>query len=230
MGEGKWRNLIVESVLSLYCVMAVMVLVPYIFSIGTEQRRAEYGVIAVSLVGGLMLLAVMLAVLRLIGLKGSQNRSRDFAVGVGRALLLFLIGGIVYLGVSLICGVISTFVYGMLNGKADFEIIKGIINCFTGLMVLIIMPFGMAVFWRVIRSDKKFFKAFTEGMRSGVRNYLRLVLLWLAVYGVGIVITTVTNYMETVIWTQLLRVLLIGVCGVVTLNISEKICEKGALR
>lgn len=72
MGEGKWRNLIVESVLSLYCVMAVMVLVPYIFSIGTEQRRAEYGVIAVSLVGGLMLLAVLLAVLRLIGLKYSN--------------------------------------------------------------------------------------------------------------------------------------------------------------
>ena len=73
MREEKWKCWVMKSVLSLYCVASVMVIVPYIFSIGTEQRDAEYNVLAISLIAGVAVLVVILTLFRLTVHKSSVN-------------------------------------------------------------------------------------------------------------------------------------------------------------
>lgn len=230
MREEKWKCWVMKSVLSLYCVASVMVIVPYIFSIGTEQRDAEYNVLAISLIAGVAVLVVILTLFRLTVHKSSVNIFKEFGIGVARAVLLLLIAGVIYMVISIICGGIAILIYGILKSKLSLEVIKGIINCATGIIILGIMPLGIAVFWKIITSDSKFLKSLGEGLRTGGRNYFKLVLLCIASYAIGIAITTVTNYIREVMWMQLMRVLLISVCGMITLNISGKICEKGVVK
>ncbi len=149
---------------------------------------------------------------------------KSFIASLGRVALTGLLLTLCAIILSLLNGQLSVLLYALLKSTLTIEQIKGIIDWLTTALLIAISPFFIAVFWREISGSEAFFTCLTSGLRVGGKQYGKLVLLSVMLFGVGFLIMTAFQHMPHSIWSSIAKVLLYGTTGSAAMIVTKKIC------
>lgn len=152
-----------------------------------------------------------------------SNQGKFYFIKKFLAMLSIFIGFAVIM--SLLFGLTATLFYQLTKNTFSLEQIKGILNFTISAVIVLILPLSISVFWEVINSINKIFVDIKNGISIKGNKYFTLLISILVLFSVGILITTVFNYFENSIISQIVKMILFALTGTTGLLITQKICE-----
>lgn len=223
--EYNAKHFIQYLILSLTISFAAVFCIPTIVKqgMGADAENSTFSMIGI--VAACVISFVILFLIRYDRWNSAGATKISFAnvmwTVLGTSLILIL-GMIV---ISLLCGIMASLLYVLLQNVLTFDQIKGLIDFITTVIVILILPLAVSVFWKEITAKNGFTKAFAEGVSIEGRQYKKLMALLLVLFGCGLLVTTMFHFMQTNIVTNLVKMILFAVLGIVGMNFSEKIIK-----
>lgn len=220
--------------ITIICLLSIIIsltgifLFPPIYSAGTGQYE-DILLPVLIFIADIIIILCLIAFLRFFHQKQSGKKER-YLISFGRVILLAALFVLFFIMASLICGLISVLTYSILKNILLFGQIKGIIDYIVSLITLLILPFVISIFWSEINSEDRFLKAFASGVHMKGRRYLKLLVLLLVIFGMGMVITVICNYWPDKLILNIIKALFIGVPGIIGLFVSDKICRQRGIK
>lgn len=188
---------------------------------GAEVESSVFsmiGLVAAYVISFLMLLSIS------YDRRSSAEKTKISLVNVFWTVLgtnLLLIFAIVI--ISLLCGILASLLYVLLQNILAFDQIKGLIDFITTVVVILTLPFAVSVFWKEVSSKNGFKKAFTEGISIEGRQYKKVMALLLILFGCGLLVTTVFHFTQANIVINLIKMILFAVLGTTGMYFSERL-------
>lgn len=211
-------------VLSLLCTCFGVYFAPLIFDIAIERK--DFQPVQLILGIGILILAIGgLIVLLIQRGQSTQCTLKQAIVKTFRLAGLYLMCWIV---MSLVLGLISTLLYAVLKNIIKFEQIKGIINLITAIIFFLVLPFYITIFWTAVKDNGKGFESFKKGLRIPSNMYLRLIAVVMVLYGTGMLITTLFNFLPYSIAFKILKIVMFSLIGGLGFVITNTICQCNA--
>ena len=220
----EWNKSVFNLVLSVIPAFAAIFCVPDIVRIGIGEPPAQ----KVFSVAGLIVSCVIAWLLTTFLYDKrctSYKKQTDFARSFSRvtATMAAILSGI--LVISLICGIIASILYAVLRNVLTLSQIKGVINLIATIATLFSVPFMLSVFWtEAKRPSGHFFNDLIAGLRLTKKQYVKLLILLLVLFGIGLLITTIYHYVPNNLALNIFEVVLLTIVGTIGLSVSDKIC------
>lgn len=143
---------------------------------------------------------------------------RSFAV-----ILLILVAGVI---LSLLCGVMATFVYAIMKNADSIDKVKAVIDVISQGIILFCAPVFLSVFWEEVYSGKgTFADALSGGLQINKKRYIRLLILTVIVAAIGFLTTAVMNNANPSADLRILKFVLFAIIGIVSITNLQTICE-----
>ena len=126
---------------------------------------------------------------------------------------------------SSLFGLIATLIYFVLKSVLSFEQIKGIVNLITVVVTLMVLPFGVSVFWTIVKTNSTGAEGYERGLKVSKKIYQKLLIAVALLYGLGVLITTMFQFLPYSILFRILKTIILTVVGGMGFWISDKICQ-----
>lgn len=185
--------------------------------------------VATSISGALtpivLVLVCILAALTGTAFLGTQLNNKSFTTSLFRiwgfvCALLCLI--VIF---SILSGFFSVAVYKSLKMSLSLAQIKGIINYSVTAVTVLSFPFIVSVFWSILRGNEAFFKDLKAGFVMKNYRYVKVLGLLLSMFGIGILLNSLFNYISAVLLADILKVILLSSMGMGLMYYSERITD-----
>lgn len=155
--------------------------------------------------------------------RGTENMKISFG-NLMRTVLgtsLIVIFGVII--ISLLCGIIASVLYFLLQKIFMFDQIKGLIDFLITVITILTLPFAVSVFWKEMTSDNGFKKAFQDGMSIEKKQYKNLIALLLILFGCGLLFTTMFRFIQANVFIDSIKMILFAVLGTMGMYFSERL-------
>lgn len=221
----EWNKLVLNGVLSAVLAFAAIFCVPDIVRIGMGETPVQKTFSVAGLIVSCVIAWVLVIVLyykRCV----SHIRSSAFAKSLGRATATITVLLCIVLLISLICGITASLLYTVLNGILTLSQIKGVINLIATIVTLLGVPFMLSVFWSEAEQPSgRFINDLIGGLRLKEKRYIKLLILLLVLFGIGLLITTAYHYLPNNLAVNISKVVFLTIIGTTGLSVSDKICK-----
>ena len=207
----------------IYSVYAIFFM-PQLFKVFTGQTTIYTVALAVGTV--LCALALLFLTAFLFYIKSNKNKSKTtFGYAFTRVIctVLILLSSMVIL--SMLYGLVAVFINQMLKDNLKLDQIKGIINFMISIATILVLPLFISIFWEEANCKDTFFKSLVNGIAIKGKVYLRLLILIVISFAIGLIAMTAFNYLSDGIVLNIFKTILMTILGTIGLNISENIIK-----
>lgn len=211
-------------VISLLCTCFGVLFAPILFDMAIE--RNDFQLVQLILGIGILILTFFWLIVLLVQRgQSTQCTLKQAIIKTFRLAGLYLMCWIV---ISLVLGLISTLLYAVLKNIIEFEQIKGIINLITAIIFFLGLPSYITIFWTVVKDNGKGCESFKNGLRMPINIYLKLMAVVMVLYGTGMLITTLFNFLPYTITFKILKIVMLSLVGGLGFVITNTICQCNA--
>ena len=213
-----WISCAIAALLSSISVF----LIPEIVDRAMGKSASVRLVTAAALPVTVLVLLCLAAFLRVQLKKGEKV---NYGRALGRMFLTLLLFFLCALLLSLLSGLLAVLVYALCKEAYSLSQIKGIINVLSGALILVLLPFFTAVFWRAVCSGG-FGASLAEGLRTGGKKYLPLFVTGILAFGAGQLLNMAFYAAPQTLAVEALKALLLAAAGTAALAVSGRICTE----
>lgn len=208
---------------SLLCIAFGMYIFPNIFQMVVMNKDFSLVIIICT---SIIFLAAMMIILTLLA-RNEQGNKSSYQKFVFSAMKLIVSYLICILVVSMLSGVLATCVYHILKDALLFDQIKGIINLLIAFMTFLLLPLFINFFWDYIQDCQTLRASLKNILQLNFKTYCSLLIMVIAFYGCGVLITTLFNFLPTGNVYNILQMLIFTLFGGIGFSITGSICERG---
>lgn len=221
--EYEWNKVAFNGILSAIPAFAAIFCVSDIVRIGMGEPPSHEFFSVAGLITSVLVVWFLAAFLCF---KRRTSKTTGFAKSLGRvtATLAVLLCGVLL--ISLICGIMASLLYAMLSNVLTLGQIKGVVNLIATIVTLFGVPFMLSVFWsETKKTSVRFFRNLIGGLRLTRKQYAKLLISLLVLFGIGLLITTAYHYLPDNLSVNISKAVLLTILGTIGLSASDKICE-----
>lgn len=221
--EYEWNKVAFNGILSAIPAFAAIFCVSDIVRIGMGEPPLHEFFSVAGLITSVLAIWFLAAFLYY---KRQTSKTTGFVKSLGRvtATMAVLLCGVLL--ISLICGIMASLLYAVLNSILTLSQIKGVLNLIATIVTLLCAPFMLSVFWiEAKQSSGRFFSNLIGGLRLTGKQYAKLLILLLVLFGIGFLITTAYHYLPDNPEVNIFKAVLLTIVGTIGLSASDKICE-----